>query len=285
MKLGMNLLLWTTHVEERHHAVFAEIAAHGFHGVEVPVGAGDPEHYAALAAVLRQHGLEATAVFALDAEADPLHPLPAVRERAVAALGAACARAEALGASVLCGPFHSAYKKFSAEPPTDSERERSAEVLRRAGEEHARPLGVRLAVEHLNRFECYLVNTAAQVRALVDLVDHPNVGILYDTHHAHLEERDSLEAIATCGDRLFHVHLSENDRGVPGRGQVDFAVQVNALREAGYDGWLVVESFSRLVPEFASGIHVWRNYFDDPADVVREGGPFLRALLDGDADS
>jgi D-psicose/D-tagatose/L-ribulose 3-epimerase len=95
----------------------------------------------------------------------------------------------------------------------------------------------------------------------------------------HLEEPDAGAAVAHTAPVLGHVHCSENDRGVPGRGQVDWQGTFAALRAAGYDGWCVIEAFSRLDPAFAAGIHVWRDYFHKPEDVCTEGLAFVRAAL------
>jgi len=276
MKLGINLLLWTTFVEARHHGSLAALRALGYDGVEVPLGRGDAAHYRGLAAELDRLGLERTAVFALPPEADPISPDPAIRARAGERLAVAIEHAAELGAEILCGPFHSAFKTFSGSAPTDDERARSAEVLRAAAE-RAEGAGVRLAVEALNRFECYLVNTMEAARELVARVDHPALGVHYDTHHMHIEERDVARAIERVADVLVHVHVSENDRGIPGSGQVDWAGTFASLRRVGYDGWLTIESFSRADPEFAGAIHVWRDYAVDADEVAREGLAFLRA--------
>ncbi|MCB9880075.1 MAG: sugar phosphate isomerase/epimerase, partial [Planctomycetes bacterium] len=117
------------------------------------------------------------------------------------------------------------------------------------------------------------------LRTLCERVDHPALRAHYDTHHLHIEERDAGAAVRHCAPVLGHVHLSENDRGVPGRGQVDWQGTFAALREVGYDGWCVIEAFSRLDPVFAADIHVWRDYFAAPEDVCREGLDFVRRGL------
>ncbi|MCA8977580.1 MAG: sugar phosphate isomerase/epimerase [Planctomycetes bacterium] len=275
MRIGINLLLWTTHVTEAHERQLAFVKQCGFDGVEVPLFEGDPDHYARLGALLDRLGLQRTCSTGLGPEHDPIAADAGVRAAAVERLCWAVDCAQALGADVLCGPLHSAFKVFRGRGPNDEEMQRSAAALRAAAE-HAAGKGILLAPEALNRFECYLVNTAAQLRALCERVDHPGVRAHYDTHHMHIEERDVGAAIAHCRPVLGHVHLSENDRGVPGRGQVDWNGTFAALRAAGYDGWCVIEAFSRLDPAFAADIHVWRDYFDAPEDVCREGLAFVR---------
>ena len=184
-------------------------------------------------------------------------------------------RAAALGVELVCGPFHSAYKVFTGQPPTEDERRWCAESLHAFAAE-AQQRGLRLATEALNRFECYVMTTMAEARALVRAADHPALAVHYDTHHMHIEEPDPAAAIAHVAAELGHVHVSENDRGVPGTGQVNWTATFRALHEAGYDGWLTIESFSRLDPEFAGAIHVWRDYFGDPMDVATGGHAFIR---------
>lgn len=278
MRFGINLLLWTTHVTAAHERQLAFVRQCGFDGVEVPLFQGDPGHYRDLGVVLDRLGLLRTCSTGLDAAHDPIDPSPSIRRAAVDRLRHAIDCAQALGATVLCGPLHSAFAVFRGRGPTDDEQQRSADVLRAAAE-HAAPAGVLLAPEALNRFECYLVNTAAQLRDLCRRVDHPMVRAHYDTHHMHIEEPDAAAAVRTCAPVLGHVHLSENHRGVPGQGQVDWRGTFAALRQVGYDGWCVIEAFSRLDPAFAAAIHVWRDYFADPAEVCTEGLRFVKAGL------
>jgi D-psicose/D-tagatose/L-ribulose 3-epimerase len=275
MKLGMNLLLWTTEVTEAHYPVLEQLKECGFDGVEVPVAPGTESDYTELGRVLDGMGLERTAVFAVDEKADPISDDPAVRAAAVDALREGVAKTRALGAARMVGPFHSAYKKFSGFGPTEDERHRSAEVLRRGAEE-GQAAGVVLAVEPLNRFECYLMNTVADARAVIDRVDHPHCGILYDTHHMHIEEKDITDAVRRAADRVVHVHVSESDRGTPGSGQVAWVDTFRALHACGYDDWLVIEAFSRMDADFAGAIHIWRD-FDVFDDVWREGHAFIRS--------
>jgi len=273
-KIGFNLLYWTTQVTAEHEPVLAELARLGYDGVEIPLGAGEVADYAALGAKLDALGLARTAVTSLDAATNPVSPDPSVRAAAATRLSWAIDCAEALGAEVLCGPYHSAYKLFTGSPPTDEELAHSAAVLGQVAP-RAAAAGLRMALEPLNRFECYLVNTASEGRALAERSGHEAVGVLYDTHHMHIEEKDVGAAVRAAGPRLAHVHVAENDRGTCGSGQVAWAETFRALREVEYDGWLVVEAFTRLDPEFAGAIHVWREY--DPLDDVPRGSlAFLR---------
>jgi len=278
MRIGMNLLLWTSHyVDDQHARVLEKIAALGYDGAEFSIGSGTVGDYRAVAGRLRDLGLAATAVCAPGPGENPASPDAAVRERAVDWLRERVDLTEALGGDVLCGPNHSAFAQFTQREPQEQEYGWSAEVLAAVGD-HAAAASVTLALEALNRFECYLCNTAEQLRGLVDRVGHPAVQTMIDTHHANIEEKSLAEAVTTLGDTLAHVHICENDRGAPGSGQVDFDALFAALHRHGYDGWLTIESFSRTDVEFANAINVWREY--SPVDEVCEGGlALIRAQL------
>jgi D-psicose/D-tagatose/L-ribulose 3-epimerase len=117
------------------------------------------------------------------------------------------------------------------------------------------------------------------LKEIVEAVDHPNVGAIYDTHHANIEENSQKEAIELISPYLKHVHISENNRGTPGSGQVNFDEVFSTLKSVNYDKWLTIEAFSTAIPEFANAINVWRDY--SPSDeIYQEGYKFIRQKWD-----
>ncbi|HEY8505115.1 MAG TPA: sugar phosphate isomerase/epimerase, partial [Gemmataceae bacterium] len=128
----------------------------------------------------------------------------------------------------------------------------------------------------LNRFECYFLTTAADAKALVRAVNHPSFRTMYDTFHANIEEKDVAQAIRHISDVLAHVHISENDRGTPGTGHVQWDATFQTLREVNYDGWLVIEAFGRALPDLAAATRVWRDLFPSPDEVYTQGLKFMR---------
>lgn len=274
---GFSFLYFTPRVLAEHLAWLGRLAHHGYDGAELPVVDATDAELLAIRRTLDAEGLSATAVGFSTEDANPLDPEPAGRRAAVEHLARIAEKSAALGAEVLAGPLHSAYGRFTELPPSDDERKWCAEVLHAAGE-RAAATGVRLAIEPLNRFECYFLNTAADCAALVRAADHPNVVGALDTHHAHIEEQDVVSAIQDMGTTLGHVQLSENHRGTPGRGQVDFASIISGLDQAGYRGWLVIEAFSRQDPSFGSALRIWRSLDEGPETVLEAGMKVLRGL-------
>src|ERR1700732_3573779 len=173
MKTGMNLLLWTTHVTEEHFPILAKLKKAGFDGVEVPVFEGDAAHFKGIKKALANEGLGCTTVTVANEQANPISPDRSVREAAVERLKWAIEMTAILGGEVMAGPYHSPLAVFSGSGPTPNEKKHAVDVFRRAAEE-AKRAGVKLAIEYLNRFECYFLTTAAEARALVQEVNHPS---------------------------------------------------------------------------------------------------------------
>ncbi len=276
MKIGMNLLLWADNVTPEHDQILDQIKAIGFDSVEIPIFDGsDRAPYERLGKRLKEIGLEATAVTVMTPDANPISPEIAVREAAVGRFEGILDCCVACGATVLCGPIHSALGQFSGEGPTDEEFKYAVEVLQRAAE-IAQAKGVMLASEYLNRFEIYFVTTASQNAKLVDAVGHPSFRMMYDSFHAHIEEKNQRDAIVTGGNRIVHAHVSENDRGTPGTGQVDWDSYFGGLKEINFDASYTIEAFGRALPSLAAATKVWRDLFPDPMGLCRDGFAFIK---------
>lgn len=275
----MNMLLWSTDVSgETYTPVFELLKELGYDGVEIPIFDREVDEYAELGARLGELGLERLALAARGPGDSPIAPEAEVRAEAVAAMKANLDSAAALGAPLICGPLAAPLGVFSGTAPTDEERGRALEYLQEVAP-YAEERGVTIALEYLSRFEMYLTNTAAALAELVREVDHPRVRMMYDTFHAHIEERDPREALRTCGDVLVHFHASENNRGTPGSGQVDWDATFAGLREIGYDGWAVIEAFGTTMPELAAATRVWRRTFESEEQLARDGIAFLRTQI------
>jgi D-psicose/D-tagatose/L-ribulose 3-epimerase len=274
MKFGFNLLLWTTHVTAEQFPLFGKLKAAGYDGVELPLFEGDASHYKTVRKALDDNGLKSTAVTVVGPEANPISPDTTVRQAGLDRIKWAIDMLRVCGGEVLCGPFHSPLAVFSGDPPTADEKRHAADVLRKAAD-HAGDAGVTLAIEYLNRFECYFLTTAADTLALVKAVDHPNFRAMYDTFHANIEEKQAGPAIRLLAPVLRHVHISENDRGTPGTGHVAWDETFRTLKEVGYDGWLTIEAFGRALPALAAATKVWRDLFP-PDEPWRQGIGFVK---------
>jgi D-psicose/D-tagatose/L-ribulose 3-epimerase len=278
VKFGMNVLLWTARATPEHFPILAKIKETGYDGVEFPLFAETEQaNCAAIGREVKRLGLACSAVTVMTPEADPISPDPAVRKAAVERLKQHIGFAATIGADILAGPLHSALGVFTGQGPTEDEKKRVTDVLRAAAEE-AQKAKVRLAVEYLCRFESYFLTTARDAAALVQRVNHPAFGMMYDTFHANIEEKDPPSALLEAAPHVIHVHISENDRGTPGRGHVQWRETFQALRKVEYDGWLTIEAFGRALPEIAAATRVWRDFFPSREEVYQDGLKFMKKM-------
>ena len=280
MKYGFNLLLWTGHVTDEHLPIFKALKKAGYDGVELPLFEGTPDHYVRLGDHLRKLDLGVTAVSVLGADHNSLSNDKAERQAAVARAKWAVDCTAALGANILAGPMHSEIGYFTGSGATAQERKRGLSFHRAVGD-HAAKKDVRLAVEALNRFECYFLNTMAQLADYLDEVDHPHIKAMYDTFHSNIEEKDPVGAIKTIKRHMIHVHISENDRGTPGKGHLPLDATYKALKAAKYDGWMTIEAFGRAIPALAAATRVWRDFFPNKEEVYKFGLKHMKAGMGG----
>jgi D-psicose/D-tagatose/L-ribulose 3-epimerase len=262
-------------VTEEHYPQLEKIKSTGFDGVEIPIFGGDDAHYQKLRKKLDELQLKTSTVAVATPEASAISPDPATRKAAAERLKTIVRQSAILGADILCGPIHQALGVFSGTGPTEEEFKRAADVHREVADEAQRQ-GVCLAIEFLNRFECYFLNTTAAAAAYVRRVAHPNFKAMFDTFHANIEEENLPKAFSENAAEITHVHVANNDRGVPGRGHIDFPAVFRVIKSSGYNGWLTIEAFGRALPELVEPTRVWRDFFKQPDDVVTEGYQFIR---------
>ena len=274
--IGFNLLAWSAPISEKMFPIAERLKKIGYDGIECFIDYQDVANYAQFGQHMAQLGLQSTCVMVMSPDENPASPSATVREQGLGRLKGAIDRAEAMGATVICGPFHSAFAQFSRQEPQPDEYARSAEVLHDAGD-YAQQAGIVLTPEAINRFECYLCNTMTQLLNLVHQADHPNVRAMFDTHHANMEEKRFPEALHTIAPVLAHVHISENDRGTPGDGHIPWDDTFRTLAELNYTGWMTIEAFTRNDVDFANSINVWREY-NDPWDIAEKGYTFIKTM-------
>lgn len=277
-KIGFNLLVWSAVLSDDLRPIADRLKKIGYDGLECSMGAPEAEVYRRFGKHANDIGLEVNCCLAVGADENPVSESAAVRAKGLDRIKWAVDRAQDMNGTLVCGPFHSAFATFTGRPPQEEEYARSAEVLHAAGE-YAAQAGIMLSLEAINRFECYLCNTMEQLTGLVKRVAHPNVTAMYDTHHANLEEKSVKGALDLVAPVLTHVHVSENDRGAPGDGNVRWDETFATLAEHRYDGWLTIEAFTRNDPDFANAINVWRE-FSKPWHTAERGYAFIREMCE-----
>ena len=274
MKVGMNLLLWTGAASKEHYPLFKQLKSWGFDGVELPMFSAAGSDWAELKRVLDGEGLARTVV-SVPAPGGNFVSEEANERAAALAFFKQCVDAcRVLGAEMLAGPLCSPVGRLVGRGRNKAEWDWCVEGLQ-ALCDYAKDFPI--SVEPLNRFETYFLNSAADSAALVKAVGRKNVGFLYDTFHANIEEKKVADAIRAGGRCINHVHISANDRATPGEDHVDYATTFKTLKEIGYDGWLMIEAFGLCLPDLAAATCIWRKMAPSEEHVAKEGCTFIRA--------
>lgn len=276
LTFGIHPFVWT---DAWGHAAVHLIgrARHlGFGALDIPVRTLDEQDVKATRSELDALRMRAVAVAGVGEPYDLTSDDKSVRESTLAYLRQLVCNTYGIGASVLAGVFYGPIGKLVGRGPTEGELERSAAGLKELAR-FARDYDVRLALEPVSRYETYLLNTVEQGLSLVDRIGESNVGLMLDTYHMNIEEKDFSAPIIAAGDQLLHLHASENDRGIPGTGLVQWDRVFLALREIDYEGVITIESFVTTVPAVAASTCVWRSLAPDGDTLAGEGLVFLKS--------
>lgn len=277
MRFGMNLLMWTDTLSDEMLPLLDQMKEIGFDAVEIPAFDLDNlDNYAKWGKRFDELGLARTGTAVRGPDQNMISGDAAVRRAGVQANQRNLDCCAAAGCEVMAGPFHSALGHFSGAGATEDEWKWGVDSMREVAE-HAGQVGVVLGVEYLNRFECYFLNTAADGARFCREVDHPSCKMMYDTFHAHIEEKSVPEAIRALGECLVHVHISENDRSTPGHGNVRWAENFDTLKEIGYDNLLVVEAFGLALEKLVPATKIWRRMYRSETQLAADALEFMKA--------
>ena len=275
MKFGVNTFIWSATYDHSVRALLPLIKERGFDGVEVPLFRPAEFPASAVRRDTEANGIECTVCSVLVQGLSLISDDADVRRKTVLHLRDAIKAVADAGAGIIAGPLYSPVGYLPGRRRTVDEWNWAVEgyqsVTSALDENH-----VTLAIEPLNRFETFFLNTAADAAALCDEVGHPKVGVLFDTFHANIEEKNIAAGYRTIGKHLRHVHTCENDRGTPGSGHVEWDAVFQALRELRYDGWLTIESFGFALGELSAAASIWRDIERTPESIAFDGVEFLK---------
>lgn len=275
MKFGVNTFIWTASFDRSNLPLLPQLKAGGFDGVEVPMFRPAEFATADIAKGLAENGLECTICSVLTGGLSIISEDAAVRRQSRVHMEECVKTAAEVGAKIIAGPLYSPVGYLPGRRRTADEWKWAVDCYQSLGPVLTQ-YGVTIAIEPLNRFETYFLNTAQDAALLCDQIGHPNVGVLFDTFHANIEEKDIAQGYRTVAKHLKHVHTCENDRGIPGTGHVEWKSVFQALRDIHYDGWLTIESFGFALGELSAAASIWRDIAPTPESIAYEGVKFLR---------
>jgi D-psicose/D-tagatose/L-ribulose 3-epimerase len=281
MRFGVNTFIWVSPCTTDAVKMLApKVRAMGFGILEISVENPDLIDIPIVKETLKESKLEGIICGAFGPDRNICSKDAKTRENAKTYIRWLINAAQEIDSEVVCGPLYSSVGKEHLEDNRARLLEWDLAVTGvREMADYAAARKVKLAFEPLNRFETDMINVVSQGIAFIEDVDRKNVGIHLDTFHMHLEEKNSADAIRQAGERVFHFHACENDRGVPGTGQVRWQEIVRALKDIHYQGPVVIESFTNQVKEIARAVCIWREIAPSQDAIAEQGLQFLQALF------
>jgi len=276
VRYGLNLLVYTAAFTKDELGLISKVAAFGYDGVEIPFNDLGLLDAPATRQALEKAGVGMTACCVMMPGTNPCSPDAAERKRGVDRLRQMIDITGEMGGAVVAGPLYSPCGYLTKKAVTADELKWCAEGLRAAAE-HAEKAKILLAIEPLNRFETYVINTDADAVRICKEVGSDYLKVQIDTFHANIEEKDTAKAILATGKPyLGHFHASENDRGIPGTGQVRWKEVFAALKAIGYDRWVTIESFATGILDLCAAACIWRPIYGSADELATKGLEFLK---------
>ena len=217
-----------------------------------------------------KHGMGVTCSLGLPNHLDPTRDLKACTDFLDHALNVA---AEA-GSKILSGVTFGSIGKTSGGPRTDAEYDAMCMMISHAAST-SKSLDLRLGLEPCNRYETHLLNTGQQTVEALNRIGADNTFVHLDTYHMNIEEVSMSQGCLDAGSRLEYIHLSESNRGVPGRGCLKWEDTFAGLKAVDFRGTMTLESFIYVDDDIAGGLALWRPVTDQPGDILKVGIPFL----------
>ena len=280
MQFGASTFIWVSPFSNRTLELMDRAKAMGFDILEICIEDPDTIDVAAIRAKAAETGIGVTICGAFGPSRNVSSEDAAVRGEGLDYLKRCIDFAEGLGSPSVCGPMYSAVgvTQLLDKPARQAQWDRAAGSLRLAAA-YANERGIKLAIEPLNRFETDLVNTVDQGLRLVDDIAAPNVGLLIDTFHMNIEEKDIPAAISRAAGRIVEFHACSNDRGTPGEDHQPWPRIVEALKAADFNGPIVIEAFTPEIREIAKAVSIWRPLARSQDALATDGLKNLRAVF------
>jgi D-psicose/D-tagatose/L-ribulose 3-epimerase len=278
--IGIYYAYWTQNWDADFVPFISKVKKLGFDILEVNAGTvarmGQTERERLKNAAV-DAGIELTYCIGLPHDFDVASESDVVRASGVAYLKDMASAVAGMGHKTIGGIIYGSWPGKLA-PGADKRAavDRSVASMREAVKT-AEDSGVYFNVEVVNRFEQYIMNTAAEALEYVERVGSDHCRILLDTFHLNIEEDSIHDAIVTAGSRLGHFHIGESNRRAPGRGRIPWKEVCGALKEINYQGALSMEPFLMPGGEVGRDISVYRD-LQDGLDLDQEAGRALEFI-------
>jgi len=276
-RFGLNLLLYTAAFTKDKVDLIQKVADFGYDGVEIPFNDLTLLDAKATAQAREKAKVGLVACCVLLPGMNLCSDKADERKAGVEQIKKMVDITAEMGGDTVAGPIYSPVGLLTRKARTEEEWKWCAEGLKAAAD-HAEKAKIMLAIEPLNRFETYVFNIQADAVRMCKEVGSPCLKVQADTFHGNIEEKDTAKAIRASGAMIGHFHASENDRGVPGTGQVKWKEVFAALKDINYSRWISIESFATGILDLCAAACIWRPIYDSPDGLAKDGLKFLKEM-------
>lgn len=279
-KFGVDTFIWTENFTEKDLWVIDKAKEIGFEYMDFAIAHPEQFPVAKVKSRLDATGIKPITTTTLSETTNMISPDPAIRRAAVDHMKKMVDISVAIGAKVTAGVIYAAWGYITGKSRTQAEWQYSVEGLREVCQyaKHADP-DLIVAVECVNRFETFFLNVAEDAVKFCKDVGTDNIKVHMDCFHMSMEESSFAGAFKTCGkEYLGYIHVNENNRGIPGTGMVPWEEVFTTLKEIGYDGPVVIESFDPNFEELIKNCAIWRKLAESGEQLAIEGLKNLKAI-------
>lgn len=283
MKLtfGVDSFIWAEAFSEKDLWVIERAKEMGFEVIDFAIANPFTFPMEAVKKELDRVGIKCVCTTTLTKATNPVSYDPEIRKAGIAAMKKAVDICNYLGAPILGGVNYAGWCCLTNRPRTEEEWNWCKEALIEECN-YAKATGnVTIALECVHRNETHILNIAEDAVQMCKEVGTDNIKVHLDCFHMIREEKSFSGAVKACGkEYLGYIHVNENDRGIPGTGLVPYVDFFTALKEIGYEGYCVIESFDPSFTQLAGECAIWRNFAPTGEDLARDGLANLKAIAE-----
>lgn len=281
VKCGAFALMWGSTFDKSSLHIVDHVKSLGFDGIEIVLDSETLKNFPKreLKERVNECSLAVTFCAGLKPNQNVSVENKQIRHRGIEFLKRCVDTVAEFNGDFLAGILYAVWGGFTGNPPTEDELTWSSDSIREVAR-YANSVKIDIAIEPCSRFECYMLATVEDAQRYIKKVGEPNVGLLLDTFQMNIEEKSLPNAIIAAGDKLYHFHVCENDRGVPGTGHTDWEGVFGALKKIKYNRWLTVESFWPT-PGGGTGAaaKIFRELAPSPDHIAKGGLELIRRFF------
>ena len=280
-RIGVDSFIWSEAFSGKDVWIIKKAKDLGFSTIDLSISKPFQFPLEEVKRALTETGLEAVTTTTLPIDGNTISPDPEIRRRGILHMKKMIDISREIGSRITGGVNYAAWGYLTKKPRTEREWDWSIEAMREVAHYARETSEVTICVECINRFETHFLNIAADAVRYCDEVGTGNLKVHLDTFHMIREEKSFRGAVETCGKRyLGYIHVCENDRGIPGTGLVPWKEFFLAVKDVGYDGPMVIESFDPDFEELNGNCAIWRRLADSGEQLAVLGREHLMRVAD-----